>query len=82
MIRSITILGLWLELRPRVKIWIGIQLNKKYLCLNFFDNFNDDMVRTCDKHDASRFKNKDYAIDKEDHKLIVVTIINVSPLLW
>jgi hypothetical protein len=39
------------------------------------------MVRTCDKHDASRFKNKDYAIDKEDHELIVVTIINVSPPL-
>ncbi len=39
------------------------------------------MVRTCDKHDAYRFKNKNYAINKEDHELIVVTIINVSPLL-
>lgn len=39
------------------------------------------MVWTCDKHDASRFKNKDYAINKEDHELIVVTIINISPLL-
>jgi hypothetical protein len=49
--------------------------------LKFFDKFYGSMVRTCDKHNASRFKNKDYAIDKEDHELIVVTIINVSPPL-
>lgn len=56
-------------------------IKQKKSCLNFFDKFNGGMVRTCDKHDASRFKNKDYVIDKEDHELIVVIIINVSPLL-
>jgi hypothetical protein len=56
-------------------------IKQKNLCLNFFDKFNGNMVRTCDKHDASRFKNRDYAIDKEDHELIIFTIINVSPLL-
>ncbi len=56
-------------------------IKQKKLCLNFFDKFNGGMVRTCDKHDASRFKNKDYVINKKDHELIVVTIINVAPLL-
>jgi hypothetical protein len=31
-------------------------IKQKKLCLNFFDKFNGGMVRTCDKHDASRFK--------------------------
>jgi hypothetical protein len=56
-------------------------IKQKNLCLNFFDKFNGGMVRTCDKHDASRFKKKNYVIDKEDHELIVFIIINLSPLL-
>ncbi len=32
------------------------------------------MVKTFDKHNASKFKNKDYVVDKEYHKLLAPTI--------
>jgi hypothetical protein len=39
------------------------------------------MVKTSDKHDVFRFKNKDYEMDKENHELLTTTITNISPLL-
>jgi hypothetical protein len=32
------------------------------------------MVKTFDKHNAFKFKNKDYVVDKEYHKLLAPTI--------
>lgn len=36
---------------------------------------------TYDKHDAFKFKSKDYVIDKKDQELLAFTITNVPPLL-
>ncbi len=44
------------------------------MCLKFFNKFNDNMVKTFDKHNAFKFKNKDYVVDKEYHKLLAPTI--------
>ncbi len=44
------------------------------MCLKFFNKFSDSMVKTLDKHNASKFKNKDYVVDKEYHKFLTPTI--------
>jgi len=49
--------------------------------LKLFGKSNGNMMGTCEKHDAFILKSKDYVINKEDHELPTMTIINVSPLL-
>jgi hypothetical protein len=39
-------------------------IKEKKFVLEFFGKFNGSMVRTSDKHDASRFKSKHHAINK------------------
>ncbi len=39
------------------------------------------MVGVGDKHNVFRFNNKDYTIEKKNHKLPTTIIIDISPLL-
>jgi len=39
------------------------------------------MVKISDKHDVFIFINNDYEIDKKNYKLLIITIIDISPLL-
>lgn len=55
----------WLKLTLKVMTWTRIWSKKKYLCLKFFNKFNDNMVKTFYKHNASKFKNKNYEVDKK-----------------
>jgi hypothetical protein len=78
--QSTSTLGLWVKLALKVKMKWDM-LKNIYLCLNFFDKTNGNMVKTYDKHDAFKLKSKDYVIDKQDHELPTCTITNVLPVL-
>ncbi len=52
MTQSTSTSKIWPKLAPKARTWIDIWSEKTYLCLNFFDKSNGNMVMTSDKHNA------------------------------